>query len=226
MIYLKDFLYDFNGFNIILFHYINNLFANNSFFEFIIPILSAIGSWKTFPFIILALLLISLLKISYKHQLTFYQTFFNNEFKAYFNILVPICVAYIITICIAYILKNFLIFPRPLCILENLNIIKEIGYSSIDQMIYDRCNEDGSFPSAHSSIAAVLIIGLWKKLGNFGQILGILYLLIIGVTRIAIGVHFPADVIWGTILGASVMLLISYIFKNLSGIRNLLTFKL
>jgi membrane-associated phospholipid phosphatase len=62
-----------------------------------------------------------------------------------------------------------------------------------------------SFPSGHamasSALAYALIILLWRtKWQAAALIIGIGYILVIGLTRVYLGVHFPSDVIGGWII--------------------------
>lgn len=57
-----------------------------------------------------------------------------------------------------------------------------------------------SFPSDHTAIAFAWAAGLWQK----NRVLGfwcLLLALAIGVSRIFVGVHYPADIIGGIIVG-------------------------
>ncbi len=63
-----------------------------------------------------------------------------------------------------------------------------------------------SFPSGHSlyaaTLATVLILLLWKTVWRWpGVIIGLTWLLLMGVSRIYLGVHYPTDVLAGWILG-------------------------
>ena len=66
-----------------------------------------------------------------------------------------------------------------------------------------------SFPSEHTSIfmaLSVLIFLLHKKVGY----IFIFFTILIGIARIAAGVHFPADILGGFVLGAGVAYLVRY----------------
>jgi membrane-associated phospholipid phosphatase len=63
--------------------------------------------------------------------------------------------------------------------------------------------DDWSFPSNHSTIAAALTVAVlllsWR-LGLLAVPIGVL----VAVSRVALGVHHPADVVAGCLLGATV----------------------
>ncbi len=64
-----------------------------------------------------------------------------------------------------------------------------------------------SFPSGHSSIIAALCCGIYLLTGRFRYILPLLVLAVMA-SRVVIGSHFPADVIFGAYLGVMVTALV------------------
>lgn len=84
-----------------------------------------------------------------------------------------------------------------------------------------------SFPSGHSSgVATLVAMGLllaWPRLGPAGRrawlALGLLLALVVGLTRIWLGVHYPSDVVAGWALGLGWTLLTAVVFGLLPGPR-------
>jgi undecaprenyl-diphosphatase len=62
-------------------------------------------------------------------------------------------------------------------------------------------NPWNSFPSDHAMLFAALCYGLWTVNRNVGLIAFVWTLLIIDIPRIFLGMHFPSDIIGGTIFG-------------------------
>lgn len=95
---------------------------------------------------------------------------------------------------ITYSLKSLLSRERPYNILKNLNTF---GIKL----------KDYSFPSGHTSasfsIATIVALNLPKL-----SILALMVALIIGISRIYLGVHYPTDVIAGMILGVGSAILV------------------
>lgn len=126
--------------------------------------------------------------------------FFKNTRKKFgIPVIITLGVSYIIN----FILKNIFSRPRP----NILRLINETSYS---------------FPSGHSMINAaiytILILILLKKYDNRvkGLVISILFIILfvlIGLSRIYLGVHYLGDVLAGWILGVLVAYVV-YIIMN------------
>jgi undecaprenyl-diphosphatase len=84
-----------------------------------------------------------------------------------------------------------------------------------------------SFPSGHSSgIATLVTVGLvlaWPLMSARGRrvwlLIGAVLVLVVGLTRIWLGVHYPSDVVGGWALGVGCTLLTAVLFGALPGGR-------
>ena len=97
------------------------------------------------------------------------------------------------------LIKTNIPFPRPSQILDGITSLSSYGN-------YD------SFPSMHSALAfavAVFIYQYSKKAGLIALVLAIL----VAVSRVFVGVHFPLDVICGAIIGLVIPWVIISLFK-------------
>jgi undecaprenyl-diphosphatase len=70
-----------------------------------------------------------------------------------------------------------------------------------------------AFPSTHAIFFATLAVSIFLLHKKAGYIF-IFLALLIGLTRIIAGVHFPFDILGGFILGAGISYLIAYLAKN------------
>lgn len=128
----------------------------------------------------------------------------------------PALVLYIILIVLitgltGQLLKTYLFedCDRPLKVFEGLNAVHTVaGY----KMFHN------SFPSGHSIVAAAAITPLVSvlRLSPWQQITAAFALIIVSYTRTYIGVHFPGDVLAGTLIGvAGALLFLNLLYSPL-----------
>lgn len=98
-------------------------------------------------------------------------------------------------------IKSYFAIPRPF--LQFPEVVKLFSYGGFD-----------SFPSGHAALSAALAtIGyIYNK--RFGVVLYICALLV-GVSRIVAGVHFPFDIIAGYVLGIGMIGGLFLLYKKL-----------
>ncbi len=106
---------------------------------------------------------------------------------------------------IAYLLDGFLLgylkplldFPRPPLALPvgTVNVVSTPEYHH-------------SLPSGHSSFAMLVTASLWPILNRQWRIAGVCFVMWVGVSRISLGAHFPADVLAGFLSSLAVVLLV------------------
>ncbi|WP_149027370.1 phosphatase PAP2 family protein [Shewanella psychrophila] len=102
-----------------------------------------------------------------------------------------VLLAALLSLIVVPLLKQYFDAPRPAVILEHLNVIGETRYKH-------------SFPSGHSA-TAFLFAGLIYLSSQkvFLRISLIFMAALVGVSRILVGAHWPADVVMGAIVGLS-----------------------
>ena len=110
-------------------------------------------------------------------------------------------------------IKNIVLRRRPYFDNEGIKCLKPVD-SSAD--IYDISAQGYSFPSIHASKAVTLYtgIGVYTK-KKLLMILGIILPLLIGISRFALGVHYPTDVIAGWLIGALVIFIVPLLKKKI-----------
>jgi undecaprenyl-diphosphatase len=110
--------------------------------------------------------------------------------KQYMGLVCIFCIIFAVAICdqiSSKLIKELVQRPRPCHILNDINLLIN-------------CGAGKSFPSSHAanSMAAVIIFSLfYRKHKYWLPFLSIL----VGLSRIFVGVHYPLDVLVGWILG-------------------------
>ena len=165
-----------------------NLAHKSAFFDGVVIFFA-----EYFPYLVMLLAIIFLL--SHHDVLTSKNKFKENihKWKEILFVSLSIIIAWISSI----LLKIVFLVPRPFIEFPNIvPLFKETDFS---------------FPSGHATFfmaVAVAIFLYHKKMGY----LFLLFAILIGVARVIAGVHFPADILGGYLIG----FIISYLLIKLS----------
>jgi membrane-associated phospholipid phosphatase len=87
-------------------------------------------------------------------------------------------------------LKSWFSFPRPSLALP-LGSVHLVGSPEL--------NLQHSLPSGHTSFAMLVSASLWPVLNRYGRYAAVAFVLWVGLSRISLGAHFPADVAAGAL---------------------------
>ena len=146
-------------------------------------------------------------------------------FKAMTNLGGAYCLIIIAILCAIFIKNKKIAFAIPINLILStmLNLVlkniverpRPIGYRLIDETGY-------SFPSGHSMISAafygLIIYFIWKNVKNIKLkyitcILLSLLILLIGISRIYLGVHYASDVIGGFTISIAYLIIFTTTLK-------------
>lgn len=150
-----------------------------------VPILAKLSLFLSYPFTYILLFLLILWAI-----------FFSQ--KKMYNFSLPF-LSGIFSWLFANIIKSILKINRPFIDLSIIPLHSEVGFS---------------FPSEHMAVFTAIAIAMFlinKKAGLVFLIIAIL----IGLSRIIIGVHYPLDILGGLFVGMLVGLIFIKIFKKI-----------
>lgn len=105
------------------------------------------------------------------------------------------------------ILKNLIARTRPYEIISGLDSL--IGVQ-----------RDYSFPSGHTGSSFAAAVVLYKMLPKKAGIPALILAVLIGLSRLYVGVHYPSDILCGALIGTCIALLVSMIGKTFLIKRN------
>ncbi len=103
-------------------------------------------------------------------------------------------------------IKNVALRRRPYLVHEEIRCLRPVEK---DADLYDVAAQGWSFPSGHALNATVVYgsLAAYTK-SRFLKVLGIVLPLLVGLSRVAVGVHYPTDVLCGWVVGLLLILLI------------------
>jgi membrane-associated phospholipid phosphatase len=198
---IKALFYDWGGLNVALFHLINHFHA--SYYDQFMRVGSMAGKYKIFP---VYLILIACIALWHSRHVKAGNARAYSEYRILvIRTLSILLVAWLCSLAWVLPVKNHFHLPRPFAALPEGSV-----------HIYDdlRASEPpmSSFPSGHAIFSMLMVAGLWPLLNRNGKIAAVAYLLWVAISRISLGLHFPADILGGWILSFAALYLIQTLF--------------
>lgn len=182
---MKDFFYDFCGYNESIFLAVNHA-TQISFLPVVLKYISALFNITNFGVIYVILCIYHYIKIrdlSGESKKSQYHFIFNNF------LYVGVCYA-IFGFTFAALKFSFNL-PRPFCSIPPDMFYSIMNFSS------ERCLS--SFPSAHTGLSLLLSILLWPYLRNSFRILAVVVPILIAISRMNLAMHYPADLLYSVV---------------------------
>lgn len=114
------------------------------------------------------------------------------------NVAIKLIIALLLTYVVVQSLKYLIMRPRP--------------YTQLSTLIVLATEVDYSFPSGHTAMSTTLAYVLGD---NYGYMKFFMVIpLLVGLSRLYLGVHYPSDVIGGFLCGLIIAYLSEYLFRN------------
>ena len=116
-----------------------------------------------------------------------------------FNKMTFVGITYAIFGFIYAALKFSINLPRPFCSLP-------VGsFHTIINTANERCLS--SFPSAHTGLAVIITYFLWSYLRTSGKLTAIAIVLLVGISRMTLAMHYPSDIIYSFFIAFLVIMI-------------------
>lgn len=184
---MKEVLYDWGGLNVWLFHAINNLRAD--WLDAAMRWGTWLGDHDRFPLYLAVLGIAALVHLRHSAG-----DAAEARTRTLLAVMATFSVAYFLDGWVVTWLKTMLDFPRPPLALPS-GTLHVIGRPELHH----------SLPSGHATFAATVAASLWPLFRHKGRAAFTLFVLWVAVSRVSLGVHFPADVLAGSLLGVAVV---------------------
>jgi membrane-associated phospholipid phosphatase len=196
---MKEIFYDWGGANVWLFHAINDL--RFAWLDNVMLLGTGLGDHILFPFYLGLLTLFALVVVNTPEQDS---THYRVQVTRWMAVIAVFSLAYLFDGLLLWVLKPFLDFPRPPLALPP-GTVQIIGVPEYHH----------SLPSGHSSFSMLVTASLWPILNRRWRVAGACFVLWVGISRISLGAHFPADVMAGFLSSLAVVLLVYVAIQKL-----------
>jgi membrane-associated phospholipid phosphatase len=191
---MKELLYDWHGANIWLFHAINDV--RGEYIDRLMLFGTRLGDHGNFPIFVALAALAGLYSIACRPQSRYPDL--QRQAYAWLAALTVLSAAYLADALLIGWLKPMLDFPRPPLALP-LGTVHIIGPPEYHH----------SLPSGHSAFAMLIVASLWGVLNGWWRSLAVVFLAWVGISRVSLGAHFPADVLAGFLLSLVVVMAVA-----------------
>lgn len=123
----------------------------------------------------------------------------------YYDFMAQLGIAYALFGLTFAALKFGVNLQRPFCSIEDVTTIIDISL--------ERC--ESSFPSGHAGLAFLILLSLWPYLkGRFwSKTFLTIFMATTALSRIALGMHYPADIFYSLVVTYIVTLVAGQIYK-------------
>lgn len=196
---MKEIFYDWGGANIWLFHAINDI--RYAWLDDVMLLGTGLGDHTLFPFYVGLLTLFALVVVNTPAQDT---DQYRVQATRWMAVIAVFSCAYLFDGLLLGVLKPLLDFPRPPLALPP-DTVHVVGIPEFHH----------SLPSGHSSFAMLVTASLWPVLNQRWRVAGAFFVLWVGISRISLGAHFPADVMAGFLSSLAVVLLVYVAIQKL-----------
>ncbi|MFZ2072087.1 MAG: phosphatase PAP2 family protein [Minisyncoccia bacterium] len=179
--------------NNFIFFFFYNLAHRSLFFDKLIVFTADI-----FPYIVILLAGIFLL---FHHDVLPSKNPFKIFAQKWKEIILVFFTAIFTWLCVAPILKIIIGAPRPNYVFQEVvPLLEKVNFS---------------FPSGHSASFMALAFAIFFSHKKAGYVF-MFFALLIGIARIAAGVHFPIDILGGFILGTLTAYLVRFLYQKIT----------
>jgi membrane-associated phospholipid phosphatase len=190
---MKAILYDWGGFNVWLFHLINDV--HSARLDRTMQLGTAIGDHVHFPLYMAMLCATAVIVVGRSRK---------QDGMTWILAIGVVASAYNMDGWFLAWIKPYLDFPRPLLALPS-GTVHAVGEIQLHH----------SLPSGHSSFVMLCAASIWPLLNKPGRYLAAIVVFWVGVSRISLGDHFPADVLAGYLSSLLIVLAVRAFLQRL-----------
>lgn len=165
------------------------------------PALNMIGEHEMFPIYMIAIFATMLGMNHFSDASPIHK---KKQFIEMLSLAFVMLASFFILAVVITFMKKGLAMPRPYIAL------------GIDPLIIgvDKSKAYRSFPSGHAAFTAFMVACLWRSVPPMFKLLGALLVVLMMWSRVTAGLHYPVDVLAGTLIGMGIPMLLMLFFKK------------
>lgn len=192
----KDWFYDWHGANEWLFIKINSI--RGDYYDVAMQAITHLGNYRHFLYWLGAIFAYALLSLSLRKARK--KGAVRPRSVMWIGIFVVLIVGFAVNGIMVKTMKEHFEFPRPYVALaqEQVNLLQ----------VKDADDGLKSFPSGHVAFITFIIVSLWPAFRDDWKWWGLLPIALVGWSRVSLGVHFPADVVWSFLMSGLLIIMV------------------
>jgi membrane-associated phospholipid phosphatase len=204
MAFGKMVFYDWFGGNELLFKALNG--DNGQLYASFMTYVSRLSDYKNFPIYFILLVFCAFLDFGVRKLKK--RGGANHALVAWFGALLVLIFAFGADTIAVKSIQHHSDMPRPYVVLapDEMTLLE---FRTDPQEDYQ------SFPSGHVSFITILVTALWPVLSSGMRQFGVFFLTLTCISQVAVGMHFPVDVLAAFLLAITIGFLIRWILYSL-----------
>lgn len=202
---LKSVLYDWGGLNVWLFHWVNRW--HTPWWDAVMRLGTALGDHRNFP-VYITLVVLTALLLTVRMDRRAGRRVAEDQALNWLGVLAVLSAGYLVDGGLIIWLKPWFDFPRPLLALPPGSVV-----------VVGRPEYYHSLPSGHSAFAMLLAASLWPVLAQPWRLAAVMFVLWVGISRLSLGDHFPADIAAGWLLSLVVVWCLRKLLRSTTHVR-------
>ncbi len=183
-------IYHWLGFNELIFWYMNA--PHGVDFDRIMLFITELGDRHNFLYYLAATAIILMIRLV-THGLRRPKAIIRAEARPYIALLLTMGIGFALYAGVTHLLKDFFAMPRPYAVFPGT--VHFAGPPPDPTLAYQ------SFPSGHAAMTIFLVTAWWPHLSRFWRSLGVCFVALVCFSRMNLGMHFPADIAGGLLIG-------------------------
>ncbi len=188
----KQWWYDWQGLNAWLFLKING--THGPLIDALATGISWIGQYRSISAFCLLYVLVTLFHVRRARGRNLVPTIPARIWLIHLSVMI---LGYAIAVQLGEHMKDIWRYPRPYVALPAEMVVR------IDRVLV-ASHDWRSFPSGHAVFVATVVTAIWPVLARWLRPVALFFAFLMGLSRISLGVHFPADVVYGWLIGGAV----------------------